>query len=177
LGFRPRYAPAERAAAGIEDVGHRIPGGGERPVPGVAEGDDRARRLDVRGRESEAPRGEAGTGVNQDDGAGNTIAERVRAATAGLFEKAGRMGERLRGIASDVWEYARGQREAEPGSGGLEQSRGALERAGEALEPVVQRHEIAVQAERLRVEQVQQQRQKELERVKARERPGPSMER
>lgn len=168
---------AERHAveAGSEDVGHRIPGGGERPVPGVAEGDDRGRGLDVRGRESEAQRGEAGTGVNQDDGAGNTIAERVRAATAGLFEKAGRMGERLRGIASDVWEYARGQREAEPGSGGLEQSRGALERAGEALEPVVQRHEIAVRAERLRVEQVQQQRQKELERVKERHYPGPTL--
>jgi hypothetical protein len=168
---------AERHAveAGDEDMGHRIPGRGERPVPGVAEGDDRGHGLDVRGRESEAPRGEAGTGVNQDDGAGNTIAERVRAATAGLFEKAGRMGERLRGIASDVWEYARGQREAEPGSGGLEQSRGALERAGEALEPVVQRHEIAVQAERLRVEQVQQQRQKELELVKERHYPGPTL--
>jgi len=169
---------AERHAveAGGEDVGHRIPGRGERPVPGIAEGDDRGHGVDVRGRESEAQRGEAGAGVNQNDGAGNTIAERVRAATAGLFEKAGRMGERLRGIASDVWEYARGQREAEPGSGGLEQSRGALERAGEALEPVVQRHEIAVQAERQRVEQVQQQRQKELELVKVRERPGPSLE-
>jgi len=168
---------AERHAveAGGEDVGHRIPGRGERPVPGVAEGDDRGRGLDGRGRESEAPRGEAGTGVNQDDGAGNTIAERVRAATAGLFEKAGRMGERLRGIASDVWEYARGQREAEPGSGGLEQSRGALERAGEALEPVVQRHELTVAAERQRLEQVQQQRQKELELVKERHYSGPTL--
>ena len=164
--------------AGGEDMGHRIPGRGERPVPGVAEGDDRGRGLDVRGRESEAQRSEADTGVNQDDGAGNSIAERVRAATAGLFEKAGRMGERLRGIASDVWEYARGQREAEPGSGGLEQSRGALERAGEALEPVVQRHEIAVAAERQRLEQVQQQRQqKELERMKERQRSydGPTL--
>ncbi len=168
---------AERHAveAGGEDVGHRISGRGERPVPGVAEGDDRGHRLDVRGRESEAQRGEAGTGVNQDDGAGNTIAERVRAATAGLFEKAGRVGERLRGIASDVWEYARGQREAEPGSVGLEQSRGALERAGEALEPVVQRHEIAVAAEHRRLEQVREQRQKELELVKEREYPGPTL--
>lgn len=85
---------AERHAveAGSEDVGHRIPGRGERPVPGFAEGDYRGRGLDVRGRKSEAQRGEAGIGVNQDDGAGNTIAERVRAATAGLFEKAGRVG-------------------------------------------------------------------------------------
>jgi hypothetical protein len=179
-GYQPERGGntgAERHAveAGSEDVGHRIPGRGERPVPGVAEGDDRGRGLDVRGRESEAQRGEADTGVNQDDGAGNTIAERVRAATAGLFGKAGRMGERLRGIASDVWEYARGQREAEPGSGGLEQSRGALERAGAALEPVVQRHEIAVAAERQRLEQVQQQRQKELELVKERHYPGPTL--
>jgi len=168
---------AERHAveAGSEDVGHRIPGRRERALPGVAEGDNRGRGLDVRGREIEAQRGEAGTGVNQNDGAGNTIAERVRAATAGLFDKAGRMGERLRGIASDVWEYARGQREAEPGSGGLEQSRGVLERAGEALEPVVQRHEIAVAAEHRRVEQVREQRQKELERVKERHYPGPTL--
>jgi hypothetical protein len=39
----------------------------------------------------------------------------------------------------------------------------------------VQRHEIAVQAERLRVEQVQQQRQKELELVKERHYPGPTL--
>lgn len=165
--------------AGGEDVGHRIPGRGERPVPGVAEGDDRGRGENVaHGRGEIAAAGaEVGTGVNQDDGAGNTIAERVRAATAGLFEKAGRVGERLRGIASDVWEYARGQREAEPGSGGLEQSRSVLERAGEALEPVVQRHEIAMAAERQRLEQVQQQRQKELELVKERQRSydGPTL--
>ena len=172
---------AERHAveAGGEDVGHYVHRGRERAVPGVAEGDDRGRGESVaHGRGEIAAAGaEAGTGVNQNDGAGNTIAERVRAATAGLFEKAGRVGERLRGIASDVWEYARGQREAEPGGGGLEQSRGALERAGEALEPVVQRHEIAVQAERLRVEQVQQQRQKELELVKERQRSydGPTL--
>ena len=172
---------AERRAveAGGENVGDHVPRGRERPVPGVTEGYDgrRGTELDGRGRESEAPRGETGTGVNQNDGAGNTIAERVRTATAGLFEKAGRVGERLRGIASDVWEYARGQREAEPGSGRLEQSRGVLERAGEALEPVVQRHEIAVAAERQRVGQMQQQRQKELELVKERQRSrnGPTL--
>jgi len=172
---------AERRAveAGGENVGDHVPRGRERPVPSVAEGDSRGHGESVEsGRGEIAAEGaEAGTGVTQNDGAGNTIAERVRAATAGLFEKAGRMGERLRGIATDVWEYARGQREAEPGSGGLEQSRGALERAGEALEPVVQRHEIAAQAERLRVEQVQQQRQKELELVKERQRSydGPTL--
>jgi hypothetical protein len=45
---------------------------------------------------------ETGTGVEQDDRAGKTVAERIRAATAGLLAKAGRVGERLRGMAEDV---------------------------------------------------------------------------
>lgn len=42
-----------------------------------------------------------------------TAAERIRAATTGLLEKAGRVGERLRGMADDVWSYATGERGAE----------------------------------------------------------------
>ncbi len=41
------------------------------------------------------------------DGAGKTVAERIKSSyTAGLLEKAGRVGERLRGMADDVWSYA-----------------------------------------------------------------------
>ena len=170
---------AERHAVevGSEDVGHRIPGRCERPVPGVAEGDDRGHGLDVRGRESEAQRGEAGTGVNQDDGAGNTIAERVRAATAGLFEKAGRMGERLRGIAAHVRTYLGGESAAE-------RARGAVERAGERLEhagaaicgPVQAERAIATerQAEELR-HRLQKEKALEPERTRSRDYPDLSL--
>ena len=58
------------------------------------------------------------------------------------------MGERLRGIADDVWSYATGQREAERAGQSLESAGGALERAAESFEPVVQRHELTVTAER-----------------------------
>ena len=51
----------------------------------------------------------------------------IRAATAGLLEKAGRVGERLRGMADDVWAYATGER-------GAERSRVRLERAGTEFE-------------------------------------------
>ncbi|MCP6357426.1 nuclease, partial [Klebsiella pneumoniae] len=40
------------------------------------------------------------------DGTGKTVADRIRAATSGLLAKAGRVGERLRGMAEDVWAYA-----------------------------------------------------------------------
>ena len=67
------------------------------------------------------------------DGAGKAVAERIRAATAGLLAKAGRMGERLRGMAEDVWAYATGEREAERARVGLEQSGAAFERAAAPL--------------------------------------------
>lgn len=88
----------------------------------------------------------------------------------GLLAKAGRVEERLRGIADDVCSYAAGQRAAERSGHALESAGGALERATESFETVVQRHELT--AERGRVEQAQ--RQKDL--VKEREFPGPSLE-
>lgn len=96
----------------------------------------------VRGRETSLRQGEPesgeirrGFGLDDsggeiaDDRAGKTVAERVRAATAGLFAKAGRMGERLRGMAEDVWSYATGERGAERASIGLEQAGAEFERA------------------------------------------------
>lgn len=67
------------------------------------------------------------------DGAGKTVAERIRAATAGLLEKAGRVGERLRGMADDVWSYATGERGAERARHGLEQAGAEFERAAAPL--------------------------------------------
>ena len=44
----------------------------------------------------------------RNDRAGNTFAERLRAAATGLYAAAERMGERLRGIAENVFAYATG---------------------------------------------------------------------
>lgn len=152
-----------------EDVGRDAPGRQQRTFPGAAEGNESRNRLD--GGQREAERGEAGEGVRADDRAGNTVAERIRAATAGLLAKAGRMGERLRGMAEDVWSYATGERGAERARHKLESAGGALERATESFEPVVQRHEYEVAAARARV--VHEQREKEL--VKEREYPMPRL--
>jgi hypothetical protein len=68
-----------------------------------------------------------------DDRTGNAVVARVRAATAGLFAKAGRMGERLRGMAEDVWSYATGERGAERARLELEQAGAEFERAAAPL--------------------------------------------
>jgi len=165
-------AGAERRAGETDgaDVGRDVLGRPERAFSGAAEGHGHGAGLDGRGREIEAERGETGEGVRADDRAGNAVAERLRAATAGLLAKAGRVGERLRGIADNVWSYATGQREAERAGQSLESAGGALERATESFEPVVQRHELAVADQRA----AQEQRQKE--QVKERTYRGPSME-
>lgn len=121
----------ERGSFGAEgaDVGRDVPGGQQGALPGPAEGHGRRAGLDGRGRESETECGETGEGVTQDDRAGNAVAERVRAVTAGLLAKAGRMGERLRGMAEDVWHYATGERSTERARHELEQAGAELERA------------------------------------------------
>jgi hypothetical protein len=68
--------------------------------------DNRRTGLDGRGREIEAERSQTGAGVTNDDKAGKTVAERIKAATAGLFAADEGVGRRLRGIANDVWHYA-----------------------------------------------------------------------
>jgi len=135
--------PAERGAveAEREDMGRDVPGRQQRTLSGAAEGSES--RSGFEDGQREAERGEAGEGVTEHDRAGKTVAERVRAATAGLLAKAGRVGERLRGLADDVWSYATGQRTAERAGHALESAGGALERATESFEPVVQRHELA----------------------------------
>ncbi len=106
------------------------------------------------------------------DGTGNTVAERVRAATAGLLEKAGRVGERLRGMADDVWSYATGERGAERARHGLEQAGAEFERAAE---PVIDRLN-AIEAHRQQEHAVQHQKTLELERSqRQRTYNGPSL--
>lgn len=156
-----RNFPAERLTgeAECENVGRDLAGGPGRAISGPSGGVAGGNGLD--GGRREAERGEAGTGINQNDRDGKTLAERVRAAAAGLLEKAGRLGERLRGIAEDVWSYATGQREAERAGHALESAGESLERSAAAFEPVVQRHEMALAAE---------QRQKVAEQEFVRER-------
>ncbi len=110
---------------------HDHPGAEEHAGHAVRE-EQRRSALDVRRaetpmREGESASGRIRRGLELDDtggeiahdGAGKTVAERIRAATAGLLEKAGRVGERLRGMADDVWSYATGERGAERARHGL----------------------------------------------------------
>lgn len=115
------------------DVGREVPGRQPGAFSGVTGGRESGHELDIRQRRED--RYQTGAGVEH-DGAGKTVAERIRAATAGLLEKAGRVGERLRGMADDVWSYAAGERGAERARHGLEQAGAEFERAAA---PVVAR--------------------------------------
>lgn len=121
-GAEGRAGEAERP-----DVGREVSGRQPGALSGAAGGRESGHELDVRQRHED--RHQTGTGVKQYDGDGKTVAERIRAATAGLLEKAGRMGERLRGMADDVWTYATGERGAERARHGLEHAGAEFERA------------------------------------------------
>ncbi len=115
-------------------------------------------------------------GVTQSDRAGNTFAERLRAAATGLYAAAERMGERLRGIAEDVFAYATGQRDAERAGHAVESAGAALERADRTLEPVIQR-ELEIREERLiqeREHALSLERERQLE-IQERTLDGPSL--
>lgn len=161
-------AGAERRPDEAErpDVGRDVPGRSERPFSGAAERHESRNKLD--GERREAERSETGTGVTAHDRTGNTVAERVRAATAGLFAKAGRVGERLRGMAEDVWAYATGER-------GTERARLELERAGAEFErsaaPLV--HQMnAIEQRHAHEQALQHQKTLEPERVKTQKQKG-----
>lgn len=135
-----------------------------------AGGRESGHELDVRQRHED--RHQTGTGVEQHDGAGKTVAERIRAATAGLLEKAGRVGERLRGMADDVWSYATGERGAERARHGLEQAGAEFERAAA---PVVERLN-AVELRQQQERAAEHQKALELERSqRQRTYDGPSL--
>lgn len=153
-----------------ENVGRELPERQQRAVSGTAERREGRNELD--GGERETERRETGTGVEQDDGAGKTVAERIRAATAGLLEKAGRVGERLRGMADDVWSYATGERGAERARHGLEQAGAEFERAAA---PVVVRLN-GIEAHREQERAAQRQKTLALERSqRQRTHDGPSL--
>jgi hypothetical protein len=111
------------------DVGRALSGEQRRPeIPYPAAG-DAVRSHPLRRDDLDPPE----TGVAENDRAGKAVAERIRAATAGLLAKAGRMGERLRGMAEDVWAYATGERDAERARVGLERAGAEFERAAAPL--------------------------------------------
>ncbi|EGT4452556.1 nuclease [Cronobacter sakazakii] len=111
------------------DVGSTLSGEQRRPeVPYPAAG-DASRSHPLRRDDLDPPE----TGVAENDRAGKAVAERIRAATAGLLAKAGRMGERLRGMAEHVWTYATGERGAERARVGLEHAGAEFKRAAAPL--------------------------------------------
>ena len=163
---------------------HDHPGAEEHAGHAVREEQRRA-ALDLRRAETPLREGEPGSGTVRrgfelddtggeiaHDGAGKTVAERIRAATAGLLEKAGRVGERLRGMADDVWSYATGERGAERARHGLEQAGAEFERAAA---PVVTRLNV-IEAHREQERAAQHQKALELERSqRQRTYNGPSL--
>ena len=153
-GAEGRAGEAERA-----DVGREVSGRQPGALSGAAGRRESGHELDVRQRQEE--RHQTGAGVEQHDRAGKTVAERIRAATAGLLEKAGRVGERLRGMADDVWSYATGERGAERARHGLEQAGAEFERAAA---PVVERLN-AVELRQQHERELQHQKMLEAERV------------
>lgn len=160
-----RVDEAERA-----DVGRDVPEGQPGAFSGVAGGHESGHELDIRRREEE--RHQTGAGVEQDDGTGNAIIERIRATAAGLRAAVERVGSRLLGVAEDVWHYATGEREAERARIGLEQAGAEFERAAAPLvremNAIEQRqvHERVLQHEKT-LEPERLQRQKGLD--------GPSL--
>ena len=114
--------------------------------------------------------------MTEHDGAGKTFAERIRATATGLYAAAERMGERLRGIAENVFAYATGQRDAERAGHAVESAGAALERADRTLEPVIQR-EQEIRDERLiqeREHELSLERERQLE-IQERTLDGPSL--
>ena len=157
--------------------------GAEEHAGHAVRAEQRRAALDLRRAETPLREGEPGSGTVRrgfelddtggeiaHDGAGKTVAERIRAATAGLLEKAGRVGERLRGMADDVWSYATGERGAERARHGLEQAGAEFERAAAPVVEQLNTIEQRQQHERI------QRDQKILELEKApRARYGPTL--
>ncbi|EPR9862535.1 plasmid mobilization relaxase MbeA [Shigella dysenteriae] len=171
---RNQEAERESGEAEREDMGRALSRGEQRTFSGVARGDESRNELDDGKRETECRK--AGTGVTEHDGAGKTFAERIRATATGLYAAAERMGERLRGIAENVFAYATGQRDAERAGHAVESAGAALERADRTLEPVIQR-EQEIRGEQLiqeREHALSLERERQLE-IQERTLDGPSL--
>jgi len=187
---RPGLRAADRLERGHSVVAESADTRQLREHPGAEEhagdavrAEQRRAALDLRRAETPLREGEPGSGTVRrgfelddtggeiaHDRAGKTVAERIRAATAGLLEKAGRVGERLRGMADDVWSYATGERGAERARHGLEQAGAEFERSAA---PVVERLN-AVELQQVR--EARHQKALELERSqRQRVYHGPSL--
>ena len=159
--------------------------GAEEHAGHAVRAEQRRAALDLRRAETPLREGEPGSGTVRrgfelddtggeiaHDGTGKTVAERIRAATAGLLEKAGRVGECLRGMAEDVWSYATGERGVERARHGLEQAGAEFERA--ATPVVVKLNSIEALREQERMEQ--HEKELELERSQRQQTyEGPSL--
>lgn len=140
------------------DMGRELSGRQQGAFSGAAGRRESGHELDVRQWQEEWH--QTDKGVEQHDGAGKAVIERVRAATAGLLDKAGRVGRRLRGFAEDVFHYATGERETERAGQQLEQAGAEFKRA---VAPVVR--ELSVIEQRQQHErELQHQKTLELER-------------
>lgn len=179
----------ERERTVVPGAAHRLESGGY-PGAGADAGDavrekQRGAAFGVRGQQAALREGEPGSGEIrrefgldgtggkiEHDGAGKSVTERVRATTTGLLEKAGRVGERLRGMAEDVWSYATGERGAERARHGLEQAGAEFERTAS---PLVDRLN-AIEQRREHERVLQRQKTPELERSqRQRSYDGPSL--
>lgn len=148
------------------DVGGALSGEQRRPeIPYPAAG-DAIRSYPLRRDDLDPPE----TGVAENDRAGKAVAERIRAATAGLLAKAGRMGERLRGMAEDVWAYATGERDAERARDGLERAGAEFERTAA---PLVR--ELTAAERRQREQEHEYQKTLELQRQPQKTYKGPML--
>ena len=164
---RPGVCPADRLERGHTVVAgaadprqlHNHPRSETNANPAVAEEQRRA-VIDLRGqsaslRESGAERGNVRErklddtgGEIVDDRTGKTVIERVRAATAGLLDKAGRVGGHLRRFAEDVFHYATGERETERAGQQLEQAGAEFKRAAAPVVESLNTIELRQQHER-----------------------------
>lgn len=125
----PQPAGRQPGETDGQNVGRDLLYGRRRtPVPGDA-GEDDARNYSAQRHELDP----TDTGTTLNDRAGKTVAERIRAATAGLLAKAGRVGERFRAFAGDVFRYATGERDTERAGQRLEQAGTEFKRAATPL--------------------------------------------
>lgn len=166
---RRQPADIERAEAGLsadrgENVGSEPVGGPERPVYRAAEGRERENGLD--GGEWNAGSREDRALGSDNDRAGNTIIERVRAATERVRAALSGLGRRLWRTAADVRHHEAGERAGASGDTILKRAGIELERAAPAVEHAV-RSEQAMKVEREKVI--------ELSRAKSRQYRGPTL--
>ena len=161
---RNQEAGRDIAETEREDMGRGVCAGREQEISGPS-----VREIS-RGDSLSGERVGTSEGVTQNDRAGNTFAERLRAFATGLYAAAERVGERLRGIAEDARGYATEQRDTERARRDIESAGAEISRASGSLESVIYREQ------QIRDEQERARYRHEVQERAARVRSGPSME-